>query len=113
MACIAVSTLAFATSAQANNTFNKFPADKSEKISQNHHASAYVRKDIIVKRTTNNNTRMIKVVKPVPFQPAGNIAFASENGSVNKTDGFNKMSSHEDKGIDMPTFMDKKAMSAR
>lgn len=112
-ACAAISIMAFASSAHANNSFNKFPVEKSDQSSQSVHASAYVRKDIIVKRTTQKNTRMIKIVKPVPSIVAGNIAFASEKGSVNKTDGFNKMSSHEDKGIDMPTFIDKKAMSAR
>lgn len=113
MACIAISTFAFANTAQANNSFNKFPVEKSEQSSQNLHESAYVRKDIIVKRTTQQNTRMIKIVKPIPSALVGNIAFVSEKGSENKTDGFNKMSKHEDKGIDMPTFIDKKAMSAR
>lgn len=113
MASIAISTMTFATSAHANNSFNKFPVEKSESATQNHHESAYVRKDIVVKRTTQSYSRVTRIVKPVPVVLTGNMAYVSEKGSVNKTDGFNKMSVHEDKGIDMPTFVDKKAMSAR
>lgn len=112
-ACIALSTMTFASSAHANNAFNKFPAEQGVKNTQNIHTTAHVRTYVTVEKSTQSNTRIKRVVKSVPKTSTDNVAFASEHGSSNLTDGFNKMSPKTDAGVQMPTFVDNKAKMAR
>jgi hypothetical protein len=113
MVCAALLTTTIATSAHAGNAFNKFNGDKSVTATHYVHNSAYA-ETATVKYSPKTKTRIKRVVKPVPAAPTNRIAYASDNGTVIVTDGFNKMSASSGaSAMATPVFVDKYAMSAR
>lgn len=111
--CAALLSTSIATSAHAENAFNKFPAEKTITQTHNLHVVNFA-ETTTVKLSAKTNTRIKRVVKPVPAKPTNRIAYAAELGTVNKTDGFNKMS--PSKGavkMAMPVFVDNNAKRAR
>lgn len=112
--CIALSTMVFASSAHANNAFNKFPAEKCvHHNADNMYLTAHIHTYKLVEKPTTSKSRMKRIVKSLPVSSMNDVSYASENGSVNLVDGFNKMKPKKDKGVKMPTFVDSKAMTAR
>jgi hypothetical protein len=113
MVCAALLTTSVATSAHAGNAFNKFNGDKSVTATHYVHNSAYA-DTTTVTYSPKAKTRVKRVVKAVPTAPTNRIAYASDNGTIIVTDGFNKMSASTGASkMATPVYVDKYAMSAR
>lgn len=112
--CAALLSTTIATSAHAENAFNKFPLEKGVAQTEWVHASNYVEPVTTIKLSSKSKTRIKRVVKPVPAKPTNRIAFVTEQSSVMLTDGFNKMSPSEGGSrMATPVFIDNNAKRAR
>jgi len=82
----------FSTTAHANS-FNKFPAQASAQTVTGLQNTGFEARTQAVQTSYTANSRIKRVVKPVPSTQTRGLSYASDMGTVNRTTGFNKMKS--------------------
>lgn len=114
IACVALSTLCFASTAHAGNAFNKFPSQPSTATTQGLQDSAYIVVSDTKSAVTTTKRRIKRVVLPVPKAPSAQVSYALDTGSTNLDRGFNKMVPQANKSMTtMPVLVDNRAYTAR
>lgn len=87
VACVALSTVCFASTAHAGNAFNKFPTQPATQTQQGVRTSSYTVIKTSKSETVNNKRTLNRVVEPA----TPDVAFFSANGPSNARNDFNKM----------------------
>lgn len=90
VACLAILTLSFASSAQAGNAFNKFPAEPTQQR-QDIKVSTYVSFKKSNADIVKTKHRVKRVVQSVPSKLDSRVAYVSDHGTTNMDRSFNKM----------------------
>lgn len=114
IACAVFTTTAVASTANASSVFNKFPATQSE---TNIKVENIAKSSVITQKRADfpiKNRHVKRTVEPLPMVRSSRLSYASDNGTQNLKDGFNKMAPDEN-GVarPMPTFVQPGAGKSR
>lgn len=99
VACLTLLTLSFASTAQAGNAFNKFQAQPASPQTESAQSSTYVTVTKFSADVVSTKRQVKRVVQNVPVKQAPRVAYVSDHGTTNMSQGFNKMVPQETSGV--------------
>ncbi len=113
-AFLIASSFTFASSAHANNSFNKYTAPVSTTQAHSFQSKAFTPVNLKTTRTIIMQRGVKRVVQPLPQAQKMDLSFATDNGTQNLEKGFNKMKKRSvSRARPMRTYVDMGAQSAR
>lgn len=113
-AFLIASSFSFASSAHANNSFNKYKAPVSVPSTHAFQSTTFSPVNLKTTRTIVTAKGVKRIVQPLPQSQKLDLSLATDNGSQNLEKGFNKMKKRSmSRARPMRTYVDMGAQSAR